>query len=141
MSRAPCVSQTSRTSNCSPKWLQETSRSALRPRGAIGPEHGDPLATRAHERERLARRTLRGIALEIQVEDVVPRRGAARTRLDLRELYPRGRERLQRANERARHVLRHVHEARLHGTRQRRERSRDLVVVAPRDGEEPRVVV
>src|SRR5207248_11172039 len=65
-------------------------------RGGIRPKLLDPLAARAHERERLARRCDAGIAFEVEIEDVVERRGAARSRLDLRELKARGRERLER---------------------------------------------
>src|SRR2546428_2499329 len=84
-------------------------------RGLIGSELLDPLAACAHERERLFRRPCRRVALEVEVEDVVPRRRAARTRLDLAQLDPGRRERLKRADQGSRQVRGLVHEARLGG--------------------------
>src|SRR5438309_3614112 len=112
-------------------------------RRLVGAEWLDPLTARAHERERFFGRPRGRIALEVEVEHVVPRRCPARTRLDLAELKPRGRERLKRTHQRAGQVRRLVHEAGLGRTlteRRGNERA-DLAIRLRGDREEPREVV
>src|SRR2546425_358059 len=112
-------------------------------RGGIGPEDLEPGAAHAHEAERLPRRGEVGVALEVEVEDVVPRRGATRARFDLRELDRRRRPRLERAHQRAGQVLRRVDDTRLGRTRAklRRDALGHLELALARDREEAREVV
>src|SRR5205823_12369110 len=82
-------------------------------RGRVRSELLDPLAARAHERERLAGRPLVRVALEVEIENVVPGSRAARARLDLAQLDPCRGERLERTHEAARKVRGLVHQTRL----------------------------
>src|SRR6266513_712530 len=102
-----------------------------------------PLAAGAPQRQCLLGRPGRRVALEVEIEDVIPGRGAAGSRLDLAELEPRGCERLQRSHEGPGQVRGLVDEARL--CRSRSELGRnplsDLAVAALCEGEESREVV